>query len=104
MELRYDASRQPPSRRGPSKREWVGREGLRDARPRELADEGDLRLACHLVEHAVIAAPDATDVHETRAHIYETRAAQQESSMARNLMRHAAEASKRGKRDLAGDW
>jgi len=56
------------------------------------------------VEHAVIVAPDASEVHETRAHIYETRAMQQESSMARNLMRHAAEASKRGKRDLAGDW
>ncbi len=39
----------------------------------ELADEGDLRLACHLVEHAVLAAPDAAEVHETRAHIYETR-------------------------------
>jgi alkyl sulfatase BDS1-like metallo-beta-lactamase superfamily hydrolase len=96
-----------PAPRADQAREWVALAGGVEkvlARARELAEEGDLRLACHLVEHAVIVAPDANEVHETRAHIYETRAMQQESSMARNLMRHAAEASKRGKRDLAGDW
>ncbi len=96
-----------PAPRADQAREWVQLAGGVErvlARARELADEGDLRLACHLVEHAVIAAPDTKEAHETRAHIYETRAMEQESSMARNLMRHAAEASKQGKRDLAGDW
>ncbi len=96
-----------PAPRAEQAREWVRLAGGVDKvleRARELGDEGDLRLACHLVEYAVIASPDTKEVHETRAHIYETRAAEQESSMARNLMRHAAEASKQGKRDLAGDW
>jgi alkyl sulfatase BDS1-like metallo-beta-lactamase superfamily hydrolase len=96
-----------PAPRADQAREWVQLAGGVErvlARARELADQGDLRLACHLVEHAVIAAPNTKEAHETRAHIYEKRAMEQESSMARNLMRHAAEASKQGKRDLAGDW
>ena len=52
-----------PAPRAEQAREWVKLAGGVDkvlARARELADEGDLRLACHLVEHAVIAAPDAS--------------------------------------------
>jgi alkyl sulfatase BDS1-like metallo-beta-lactamase superfamily hydrolase len=61
-------------------------------------------MACHLLEHAVCAAPDATEVHEARAAIYAERAAGHEGSMARNLLLHAAASSRQGKRDLAGDW
>jgi len=96
-----------PAPRAQQAREWIDLAGGVErvlARARELAGAGDHRMACHLVEHAVIAAPDATDVHETRAQIYAERSATHESSMARNLLLHAAESSKRGQRDLAGDW
>jgi glyoxylase-like metal-dependent hydrolase (beta-lactamase superfamily II) len=69
-----------------------------------LAEEDNLRLACHLVETAVLAEPDSAEVHAARARIYEARASTQESSMARNILRHAALASQSGKRDLAGDF
>ena len=71
------------------------------ARARGLADEDDLRLACHLVEYAVLAEPASAEAHEARRAVYAARAAQQESSMARNILSHAALASERGRRDLA---
>jgi alkyl sulfatase BDS1-like metallo-beta-lactamase superfamily hydrolase len=74
------------------------------ARVRELRDDGDLRLACHLVEFAVIVEPDAKPAHELRAEVYAARSAEQTSSMARNILNHAALSSRQGKRDLAGDW
>ena len=40
------------------------------ARARALADGGDLRMACHLVEHAVLAEPDSAEVHALRAEVY----------------------------------
>lgn len=73
-------------------------------RAARLAEEGDLRLACHLVEAAVLADPDSLEVHAVRTAIYEARAATQESSMARNILGHAALASRSNKRDLAGDY
>jgi glyoxylase-like metal-dependent hydrolase (beta-lactamase superfamily II) len=84
---------------------WVGLAGgVRAvvARALELADAGDHRLACHLVEAAVIAEPDSAEAHAARARIYEERASEQESSMARNILRHASLASQAGRRDLAG--
>ena len=39
-----------------------------------------------------------------RAEVYSTRSEQQESSMARNILGHAANASRQGRRDLAGDY
>jgi alkyl sulfatase BDS1-like metallo-beta-lactamase superfamily hydrolase len=71
------------------------------ARAKALADGGDLRMACHLVEYAVLAEPASTEAHSLRTEIYATRAAEQESSMARNILNHAALASERGRRDLA---
>jgi alkyl sulfatase BDS1-like metallo-beta-lactamase superfamily hydrolase len=70
----------------------------------ELREQGDLRLACHLVEFAVIAEPASAAAHELRAEVYTARAAEQTASMARNILNHAALASREGKRDLAGDW
>jgi alkyl sulfatase BDS1-like metallo-beta-lactamase superfamily hydrolase len=87
--------------------EWVrmaGGIGTVLARVAELRDAGDLRLACHLVEYAVLADPASSEAHELRAEVYSRRASEQTSSMARNLLNHAAAASRQGKRDLAGDW
>jgi alkyl sulfatase BDS1-like metallo-beta-lactamase superfamily hydrolase len=74
------------------------------ARARELAAAGDHRLACHLVEFAVLYDPASTEAHEVRAEVYAARSAQQVSSMARNILGHAAHASRHGKRDLAGSY
>jgi alkyl sulfatase BDS1-like metallo-beta-lactamase superfamily hydrolase len=94
-----------PAPRADQARAWVELAGgiepvLR--RARDLADAGDLRLACHLVEFAVMADPASKEAHETRTDVYSRRAAGHESSMARNILTHAAEASRQMRRDLAG--
>ncbi len=71
-------------------------------RARQLLDAGDARLACHLIEFAVLADPRSTEAHQARQAIYAARSAQQESSMARNILNHAALASGQMRRDLAG--
>ncbi len=94
-----------PAPRSEQARVWVELAGGVEAvlaRVRELADDGDLRLACHLVEYAVLAAPASEEAHQVRTDVYNRRAAGQESSMARNILTHAAEASRRMRRDLAG--
>jgi alkyl sulfatase BDS1-like metallo-beta-lactamase superfamily hydrolase len=94
-----------PAPRTQQAREWVslaGGIGPVLARARALADDGDRRMACHLIEHAVLAKPDSAEVHALRAEIYAARAEEQESSMARNILRHAAISSEQGRLDLAG--
>ncbi|MEN3272841.1 MAG: hypothetical protein V7636_1602, partial [Actinomycetota bacterium] len=54
------------------------------------------------VEMAVLAEPDSSAVHALRGDIYSTRSGTQVSSMARNILNHAALASEQGKRDVAG--
>src|SRR5262249_31989931 len=54
-------------------------------RAQELVAEGDLRRACHLVEFAVLAVPDSPQAHGVRGDVYLARAAEQVSSMARNI-------------------
>ena len=96
-----------PAPRAQQARAWVELAGGVEnvlAKVRALRDEGDLRLACHLVEYAVIAEPGSGAAHELRTEVYRARSQQQTSSMARNIMNHAAMASEQGKRDLAGDW
>jgi alkyl sulfatase BDS1-like metallo-beta-lactamase superfamily hydrolase len=93
-----------PAPRDQQATEWVALAGGIGAvltRARALAEVGDLRMACHLVEFAVLAEPASTEAHTVRTEIYATRAAEQESSMARNILNHAALASERGRRDLA---
>ena len=68
-------------------------------RARRLADEGDLRLACHLIEYAALAEPELGAVHELRTEIYKRRAGEQTSSMARGIFTFAAVSSEEGKRD-----
>jgi alkyl sulfatase BDS1-like metallo-beta-lactamase superfamily hydrolase len=96
-----------PAPRSEQASEWVrmaGGVGVVIGRATTLAEEGNLRLACHLIEAAVLADPASQEAHSARARIYEARAGGQESSMARNILRHAAQASGSGKRDLAGDF
>ena len=59
-------------------------------RATEVADAGDLRLACQLVEWAAQAAPDDTAVGEIRAAVYDRRRADETSLMARRVFREAA--------------
>ena len=93
-----------PASRAEQAREWVSLAGGVSTvldRVRALTAGGDLRLAAHLVETAYYADPDAAEVHQLRAEVYEARAAEERSSMAANLFNHAALASRQGKRDLA---
>lgn len=93
-----------PARRADQAREWLGLAGGTGPvldRARTLGAAGELKLACHLVEMAVLAYPKSTEVHELRAELYAQRAAAERSSMARNLFSHASRASQAGRRDLA---
>jgi alkyl sulfatase BDS1-like metallo-beta-lactamase superfamily hydrolase len=93
-----------PAPRAEQAREWVAMAGGVDSvlqRARALKDEGNTRLACHIVEYAVLAEPGSKDAHAVRSEVYAARSAEQDSSMARNILNHAALASQQGKRDLA---
>ncbi|HVM54564.1 MAG TPA: alkyl sulfatase dimerization domain-containing protein [Acidimicrobiales bacterium] len=62
-------------------------------RGRALAAAGgdaNLRLACHLVEHAALAAPDDAAVHAARAEVYEARRTTELSLMSRGIYADAA--------------
>lgn len=96
-----------PAPRAQQAAEWVALAGGADAvlaRATSLADDGDHRMACHLVEYCALAEPDNADVWAVRARVYRERSTEQTSSMARNILNHAATASEQGKRDLAGDY
>ena len=93
-----------PAPRAEQARAWVELAGGADRvlrRARDLVAAGNARLACHLVEYAVLAAPESKDAHAVRADVYGARAREQTSSMARNILNHAALASEQGRRDLA---
>ncbi len=95
-----------PAPRLDQAREWVNLAGGVEAvlaRVKELQAAGDLRLACHLIEFAVLAEPDSTEGHALRRIVYEARAALETSTMARNILGHAALASAHGRRDLASN-
>ncbi|MBI2751756.1 MAG: MBL fold metallo-hydrolase [Burkholderiales bacterium] len=96
-----------PAPRAEQAREWVtlsgGLQPVLD-RATALLAEGNLRLACHLVEFAVIAEPASAAAHELRVEVYAARSRTQPSTMGRNILNHAALASQQGKRDLAGDY
>ncbi|MDZ7679342.1 MAG: alkyl sulfatase dimerization domain-containing protein [Acidimicrobiales bacterium] len=63
-------------------------------RARALADAGDLRLACQLVELATQAAPDDLDAHGARAEIYQARRRAESSLMAKGIYGWAARQSR----------
>ena len=68
------------------------------ARARTLADpaspEHDLRLACHLVEWAVAAAPDDADARACAADVFDARAASESSLMGKGIFSAAARAAR----------
>ena len=90
-----------PAPRAAEAAEWVtlagGLQPVLD-RARAHLDHGNLQLACHLIEHAAAVAP-SPEVHQLRAEIYDARAAEQDSSMARGIFAFAAASSRQGKRD-----
>ncbi|MBK5222519.1 MAG: MBL fold metallo-hydrolase [Acidimicrobiia bacterium] len=68
----------------------AGGPGALAVRARELADAGDLRLACQIVELAVQAGPEDREAHAARAEIYEMRRVDESSLMAKGIYRWAA--------------
>ena len=68
-------------------------------RARELAEAGEFRLACHLAETAVQAAPEDKVAHGVRRDVYAARAKTESSLMARGIFGTVARESGA----LAGD-
>jgi alkyl sulfatase BDS1-like metallo-beta-lactamase superfamily hydrolase len=66
-------------------------------RAREIADAGDLRLACHLADYALEGAPDDAAIGEAVAAVYDRRADDETSLMAINLMNSAAAYARAGR-------
>jgi len=64
-------------------------------RAAEVAESGDLALACHLVEMAANAAPHDFAVHEIRADVYTKRRSEASSLMARGIYRGAIRESQK---------
>jgi alkyl sulfatase BDS1-like metallo-beta-lactamase superfamily hydrolase len=58
-------------------------------RAADLAEDGDPRLACHLADYAVEAAPENERVQELAAAVYDARAEAEDSLMATNLYNSA---------------
>ena len=58
-----------------------------------LAEAGDFRLACHLIDYAAQAAPDDVRVHGARAEIYLARRRNESSLMSKGIFRAAARES-----------
>ena len=63
-------------------------------RAQELVDEGDLKLACHLIELAVASDPESVTLHGARAEIYEARRAAEQSLMSIGIFSAAAAESR----------
>jgi alkyl sulfatase BDS1-like metallo-beta-lactamase superfamily hydrolase len=61
------------------------------ARAVELCDAGELRLAGHLSELAVQAAPESREAQQAQGEVYGARAAAEASTMATGVFRWAAE-------------
>jgi alkyl sulfatase BDS1-like metallo-beta-lactamase superfamily hydrolase len=95
-----------PAPRSEQARLWVELAGGLDnvlAKAADLQAAGALQLACHVVEMAVLATPSSSEAHQLRTAIYRARSAEQTSSMARNILAHAAMASETQQRDRAGE-
>lgn len=63
-------------------------------RARVLAEQGDLRLACHLAEMAGLAAPTDREVHAIRAEVYQRRRDAELSLMSKGVYADAARRSR----------
>lgn len=62
-----------------------------------VAEGGDLRLACHLADYALEAAPGDAAVAARVADLYERRAGAESSLMAKTLFRSAAAYARQGR-------
>jgi glyoxylase-like metal-dependent hydrolase (beta-lactamase superfamily II) len=62
----------------------------------DLADE-EMRLACHLADYALEAAPENGTVQEAVAELYDRRAAGEENLMSGNIYSSAAEYAREGR-------
>jgi alkyl sulfatase BDS1-like metallo-beta-lactamase superfamily hydrolase len=63
------------------------------ARAKGLAEDGDIRLACHLADFAAWAAPDDPTIHARRAEIYNRRRDTELSLMSKGIFKAAARES-----------
>ena len=68
------------------------------SRAQALAADGELRLACHLIELASQASPEDAAVSGARAAIYKQRVAAESSLMAKGIFGYAARQSESSKR------
>jgi glyoxylase-like metal-dependent hydrolase (beta-lactamase superfamily II) len=66
-------------------------------RAENAAATGDLKLACHLADFALEAAPKDADVQRKVAQVYEKRAADEQSLMAINIFNSAAAYARAGR-------
>ena len=80
---------QPPSETALA-RELAALAGGAEKLAERAAQTDDVRLACELIELALLAAPDNAAIKARRAKLYESRAAQERSLMARGIYRSAA--------------
>ena len=71
----------------------AGGAGVLADRAEALAAEGDLRLAGHLAELAVQAAPDDAGAHRVRAEVFARRAGAELSTMSKGVFSWAADES-----------
>ena len=62
-------------------------------RARAVSEQGDHRLASHLIDYAAAAAPDDRATHATRAEIYRARRAAESSLMSKGIYAAAARES-----------
>ncbi len=60
------------------------------SRAEELLSTGDLRMACHLVDWAVLVSPDDPDIREIGARVYASRAEAETSTMAIGIFNTAS--------------
>lgn len=91
-----------PAPRAQQSREWLALAGgLAPVLERvaQLEAEGDLRMACHLVEMAALAEPASKAAHEARSRVYAARSAAEKATMTRGIFSHAAASSDELKRD-----
>ena len=96
-----------PAPRAEQAREWVTLAGgLETCSPGPASSPPPATIAWRATSSSspCCTSPARREAHEVRAEVYDARSAQQESSMARNILGHAAHASRQGKRDLAGEY
>lgn len=92
-----------PAPRERQAREWIalcGGVAPLLARAEALEADGDLMLACHLIEMAVLAEPNSQPAHALRTRLYAARAEQEPSTMARGIFNHFAASSRSLQRDM----